>query len=252
LNSRNQTKALWNIIKNETGKGFIQNQKISLEIDSILVTNPQYLSHYFKDDFVEGVGKMVTPINDAGHVNQIFWNTKTMFLTPITEKEILGVTGKLNSKYSTGFVGIRALLIKHCVQHIIKPLTIIYNLSLSTGTFPNLIKIAKVRPIFKKGRKQDVSNYRPISILTVFSKILELIMYNRVVSFLNKHNLITSVQNGFHANKSTYTAIQSFIEETLNALDSKYLDLSKAFDIINHDRLQAKLELYTLRGKIHE
>jgi hypothetical protein len=71
LNSTNQIKALWNIIKNETGKGFIQNQNISLEIDSMLVTNPQYLSHHFNDHFVERVGKMFTPINDVGQVNQI-------------------------------------------------------------------------------------------------------------------------------------------------------------------------------------
>jgi hypothetical protein len=72
---------------------------------------------------VERVDKMFTPINDFGQVNQISWNTKTMFVTPITEKEILGVTGKLNSKYSTGFDEIPALLIKHYVQHTIKPLT---------------------------------------------------------------------------------------------------------------------------------
>jgi hypothetical protein len=83
-------------------------------------------------------------------------------------------------------------------------------------------------------------------------------MYNRVVSFLNKHNLITSAQNGFRANKSTYTAIQSFIEEILNALDSKhlavdlFLDLSKSFDVINHDWVLTNFELYGLRGKIHE
>jgi hypothetical protein len=84
---------------------------------------------------VERVDKMFTPINDVGQVNQISWNTKTMFVIPITEKKILGVTGKVNSKYSTGFDGIPALLIKNCVQHIIKPLTFIFNLSLSTGTF---------------------------------------------------------------------------------------------------------------------
>jgi hypothetical protein len=134
----------------------------------MLVTNPQYLSQFFNDHFVERVDKMFTPINDVGQVNQISWNTKTMFVTPITEKEILGVTGKLKSKYSTGSDGIPALLIKHCVQHIIKPLMFIFNLSLSTGTFPNLMKIAKVRPIFKKGCKQEVSNCRPISIPPVF------------------------------------------------------------------------------------
>jgi hypothetical protein len=109
----------------------------------MLVTNPQYLSHYFNDHFVERVGKMFIPINDVGQVNLISWNTKIMFVTPITEKKRLVVTGKLKSKYSTGFDGIPTLLIKHCVQHIIKPLTFIFNLSLSTGTFPNLMKVEK-------------------------------------------------------------------------------------------------------------
>jgi hypothetical protein len=197
---------------------------------------------------VERVDKMFTPINDVGQINQISWNTKSRFVTTITEKEIMGVTGKLKStekeilevtgklksKYSTGFDGIPALLIKHCVQHIIKPLTFIFNLSLSTGTFHNLMKIAKVRRIFKKGRIQDLSNYRPISILLVCSKILETIMYNRVVSFLTKHNLITSAQNGFRANKSTHTTIQSFIEEILNALDSKHLAVGLFLDLSKH------------------
>jgi hypothetical protein len=71
LNCSKQTKALWNIIKNETVKGFIQNQNISLEIDSMLVTKPQYLSHYFNDHFVDRVDKMFTPTNDVGQVNQI-------------------------------------------------------------------------------------------------------------------------------------------------------------------------------------
>jgi hypothetical protein len=119
------------------------------------------------------------------------------------------------------------------------------------------MKIAKVRPIHKKGWKQEISNCRPISVLTAFSKILETLIYNRVMSFLNKHNLISEAQNGFREKKSTNTAIQTFIEDIQKALDNKrfalgiFLDLTKAFDVINHNLLLDKLELCRLRGKIH-
>jgi hypothetical protein len=126
-----------------------------------------------------------------------------------------------------------------CIQFIKKPLTFIFNLSLSSGTFPNQMKVAKVRPIFKKGQKQNITNYRPISVLSVFSKILETLMYNRVVNFLNKFKLISNAQNGFRKNKSTFTAIQSFIGQIQKTLDNQqyafgiFFDLSKAFDVIN-------------------
>jgi hypothetical protein len=87
--------------------------------------------------------------------------------------------------------------------------------------FPKQMKIAKVRPIYKKRRKEEVSSYRPISILPVFSKIFEMLEYSRVVSFLNKYNLILDAHNGFREKKSTYTAIQAFIEDVKKTLDNK-------------------------------
>ncbi|PNF41670.1 hypothetical protein B7P43_G06970 [Cryptotermes secundus] len=155
-NSSNSTKALWNIIKIETGKGCISNPTIAIEIGSVLVTNPQLLSYHFNDHFVEIVDRMCTHTKD---IRQVCVPANKMFVAPITEEEVLNVTGKLKNKYSSGFDEILVSLIKHCIQFINKLLTFIFNLSLNTGTFPNLMKIAKVRPILKKGRIQDITNY---------------------------------------------------------------------------------------------
>jgi len=85
----------------------------------------------------------------------------------------------------------------------IKPLVHIYNVSYQSGIFPDTMKKAKIRPLFKKGDRQEMQNYRPISILSMLSRILEKLMYNRLLSFLKKHNVLTNMQHGFKDNKST-------------------------------------------------
>jgi len=120
-----------------------------------------------------------------------------------------------------------------------------------------MMKKAKIKPLFKKGDGQDIKNYRPTSILSVFSKPLEKLMHNRLLLFLKKHNILACEQHGFMESKSTETASHSFIQSVQEALDRHlhavgiFLNISKAYDIINHNRLLDKLDSYGIRGSVN-
>ena len=121
-----------------------------------------------------------------------------------------------------------------------------------------MMKRANVKPLFKQRDRQDIQNYRPISILSVFSKPLEKLMYNRLLSFLKKHKILSSEQHGFIESKSTETASHSFIQSVQEALDQHLhavgivLNLSKAYNVVNHTRLLAKLDSYGIRSSVNK
>ena len=105
----------------------------------------------------------------------------TMFVASVTESEVIRAIKGLKNNSSAGFDEIPTFQVKQCLYHFIKPLVHIYNISFQTGTFPDLMKKAKVKPLLKKKDKHDMQNYRPISILSVFSKPLEKLMHNRLI-----------------------------------------------------------------------
>ena len=112
-------------------------------------------------------------------------------------------------------------LLKSIIDCVVKPLTYICNQSLATGVFPNKMKIAKVIPIYKSGEKHILSNYRPISLLPQFSKILEKIFYSRLYDFIIKHNVLYDQQYGFRKNRTTSMALTDLVEQITTAVENK-------------------------------
>ena len=150
--------------------------------------------------------------------------------------------------------GISTCLLKQIAPLIVNPLCHIFNLSLSTGIVPEKFKIAKVIPIFKTGDSLDPSNYRPISLLSTFSKILEKIVYNRLFTYLEANSLLSPHQFGFRPNHSTAHAMTLLLNKISQSINSKkhtliiFCDLQKAFDTCNHNILLKKLSLLGISG----
>ena len=239
-------KSYWKIINR------VMNKSRAPKIPPLLVNNLFILNCKDKaKHFTEFFSQQCKPIINGSILPTLTYLTdKRIDHIAIEYDEIISLLRKINPNKATGSDGISGQMLLLCDESVILPLQIIFRNILSTSIYPDMWKLANVTPIFKKGDKQLIKNYRPISLLPICGKILEKIIFNKLYNYLHSNNLITKNQSGFRPGDSTTNQLLYLLDEIHQAFDNiesyevraVILDISKAFDKVWHDGLIFKLE----------
>lgn len=258
--TKGDSKKLWNIIN----KKLIFKVKQSTNIEKIIHNNTEIsdrklISNAFNEYFSHVGEKLATDISPPTEFNPPRHIVPhSIFLHPTTVHEVGEIIQSLKNTKAPGFDNIRAELLKQIKDDVAPLISNLINKIMDTGECPRHFKVAIVRPLHKSGSKNDVNNYRPISLISNLSKVFEKVIKVRLTAFLERYNIISDKQYGFREGRNTQDAIAFLTSNIYAAIDEGrpalcvFLDLTKAFDTLSHKQLLDSLQDVGIRGKANK
>lgn len=252
--NKNCAKNLWSVTNEYCG---LYNNKPNISViqsNGIKITDDCEKANAF-NSFFSTIGKTLhsqVPVvsKNFPEIRQI----NSIFLYPTNAAEITTFIKELKNKKAPGIDGIMPTTLKEITELIAEPLAGIINKAIVEGICPSAFKVAVIKPIYKNGSREEVTNYRPISLITNFAKIFEKVIKDRIVKYLEKYKLLSASQFGFRESKSTQDAISCLMSKIYDALDKHkkcmaiFIDLKKAFDTVCHTKLIETLNNFGFRN----
>lgn len=245
------SKKMWNHLKNIIfNKSNNSEPETFLQIGNNLICDPQQVANKFNSFFVSITSEITNHLRLPSYLDfdYINYNIQQPFtLDPVNNIEIRSIITELKSNAATGADGISSKFLKHVSQNLCSCLVMLINKLMQEGSFPENLKKARVVPVFKSGNRLELNNYRPISVLSAVSKIVEKVILKRFEAFLSANNIISKYQYGFCPKSNTATACVNLTNFLSVNIDKKkyvsciFLDIRKAFDSVRHEILIYKL-----------